>query len=91
MVANFSDLKMFAMGNDQQLQWNKKLCFQARDALFDCVDAQPNGNKLRCPDELYGYEMWCPTEFRAVHSQQYAKAKLDDRMYNAEMVNRLNR
>ena len=68
MVANFSDLKMFAMGNDQQLQWNKKLCFQSRDALFDCVDAQPNGNKLRCPDELYSYEMWCPTEFRSVHS-----------------------
>ena len=49
-MATISDVKYLAMGNNNQFGWNKKLCFEARDSLFDCVDAQPNGNKLRCPD-----------------------------------------
>lgn len=81
-MATISDVKLFAMGNSQQTAWNKKLCFEARDSFTDCVDTQPNGNKLRCPDQLYAYEMWCPTEFRRMTTQKRAKQQLDASMYD---------
>ena len=81
-MSYLSDNKYLLLGNNQQFGWNKKLCFEARDTLYDCVDAQPNGNKLRCPDELYAYEMWCPNEFRLMHSAQRRKDKLDDIAYD---------
>ena len=37
-MATFSDAKLFAMGNTHQPGWNKKLCFEARDSLYECVD-----------------------------------------------------
>jgi hypothetical protein len=37
-MATLSDIKFFAMGNNSQVAWNKKLCFEARDLLHDCVD-----------------------------------------------------
>ena len=77
-MATLSDVKLFAMGNNQQQGWNKKLCFEARDSLYDCVDGQSNGNKLRCPDQLYAYEMWCPTEFRRIHSHKRDMDKRDE-------------
>ena len=58
-----SDDKYYFLSGTQYYKWNKKLCFAARDALYECVDATPNGNKYRCPDELYAYEMWCPVDF----------------------------
>ena len=64
---------LFLQGNSQQMAFNKKLCFEARDSLYDCADAQDNGNKMRCPDQLYAYEMWCPPEFRRMHSVYKAK------------------
>ena len=60
--------RMNAMGNNAQHVFNKKLCFEARDTLISCVEKQPNGNKYRCPDELYAYEMWCPTEVKRLTS-----------------------
>ena len=72
-MATLSDIKFFAMGNNSQVAWNKKLCFEARDVLHDCVDRQPNANKLRCPDELYAYEMWCPGEFRRTTTAERSK------------------
>ena len=64
---NRRDSKLAFLGNHYTAQsgWNKKLCWEARDTLFACVDApDSNGNKFRCPDELYAYEMWCPNDFR---------------------------
>ena len=90
-MATMSDIKLFAMGNNSQFGWCKKLCFEARDSLYDCVDTQPNGNKLRCPDQLYAYEMWCPTEFRRVHTHKRSKQQLDAEMYDAEWVANVNR
>ena len=89
-MATIQDVKLFAMGNNQQMQWNKKLCFEARDSLYDCVDQQPNGNKLRCPDQLYAYEMWCPTEFRRIHTAERSKKQLDEQMYDAKWVAGVN-
>ena len=70
MSLTTSDHKFAFLGNHmtQYNGWNRKLCFEARDTLHSCVDAQENGNKYRCPDELYAYEMWCPNDFRRVHS-----------------------
>lgn len=36
-------------GNPGNYTWNKKLCFEARDTLYECVD-NSGGNKYRCPD-----------------------------------------
>ncbi len=90
-MSTISDVKLFSMGNNHLSGWNKKLCFEARDSLFDCVDAQPNGNKLRCPDQLYAYEMWCPAEFRRVHTAERLKRQLDESMYDAEWVAGVNK
>ena len=70
MSMKHKDAKIQFLGNHFTAQhgWNKKLCFEARDTLFSCADAQENGNKYRCPDELYAYEMWCPNDFRRMHS-----------------------
>ena len=87
---SLSDTKIWAMGNNTQVAWNKKLCFEARDVLYDCVDRQENGNKLRCPDELYAYEMWCPGEFRRSHTAQREKQKLDAQIYDPKWVESVN-
>lgn len=47
---NIQDDKFFLMGNSITYSWNKKLCFQARDSFYECVDSTENGNKFRCPD-----------------------------------------
>ena len=70
---------------------NRKMCFQARDLLSDCTDAQPNGNKMRCPDELYAYEMWCPADFRSVTQKNRRREEFDRKHYNADYIADLNR
>ena len=88
---NLSENKFLAMGNGQHQQWNKKLCFEARDTLFECIDSQPNKNKFRCPDQMYAYEMWCPTEFRTLASAQKRRNDLDEQIYDRDWVLQLNR
>ena len=89
---NLSDDRFFFMGNFHGYNFNRKLCFQARDSLFDCVDdpATGNGNKHRCPDQLYAYEMWCPTDFRRIHSAQRRKQKIDAELYTDDFVESVN-
>ena len=90
MSSYLSDYKYMSLGRNQQFGWNKKLCFEARDTLYDCVDAQPNGNKLRCPDELYAYEMWCPTEVRRSFQARRSQQARDALNYDADMIAELN-
>jgi hypothetical protein len=89
---SFTDDRFYFMGNSHGYNFNRKLCFQARDALFDCVDdsATGNGNKFRCPDQLYAYEMWCPADFRRIHSNMRRKNKIDEDMNDAEWVKKVN-
>ena len=88
-----SDIKFAFLGNHYTSHngWNRKLCFEARDTFYACVDAQENGNKYRCPDELYAYEMWCPNDFRRVHSQLKRRAALDGELYDKESIDKLNK
>lgn len=88
---NLSDNKVHTIGNFYNYTFNKKLCFEARDSLFDCVDQQENGNKYRCPDQLYAYEMWCPPDFRRIHSSLRRKQKLDDELYDIDYVREVNK
>ena len=69
--------------------WNKKLCFEAKDDLFSCADKN-NGNKYTCPDELYAYEMWCPNDFRRIHSVLKRKDDLEREIYDKDYVNKIN-
>ncbi len=80
------------MGNFHGAQFNRKLCFQARDGLYDCVDDPQtgNGNKYKCPDQLYAYEMWCPPDFRRIHSQRRRKDKIDAQLYDPDWVQSIN-
>ena len=86
------DTRIAFLGNHYTAQhgWNKKLCFEARDTLYACVDAQDNGNKFRCPDELYAYEMWCPADFRRFQSAQKRKDEMDEQVYDKEWVDKVN-
>ena len=90
---SLSDDRFYLMGNAHGYGFNRKLCFQARDSLFDCVD-DPNtgaGNKFRCPDQLYAYEMWCPPDFRRIHSNMRRKNKIDAELYpDPEWINSVN-
>eukprot|EP00347_Sterkiella_histriomuscorum_P009945 403339269 len=79
------------LGNFHNYSWNKKLCFEARDSLYDCVDSQDNGNKYRCPDQLYAYEMWCPPDFRTIHSNQRRQQIRESEMYSKEWVDKVNK
>jgi len=89
---NISDDRFYLMGNAHGNIFNRKLCFQARDALFSCVDdpSVGNGNKYRCPDQLYAYEMWCPVDFRRVHSQIRLKEKADAQLYDQDWLQKVN-
>ena len=69
--------RLVLAGNNAQHSYNKKLCFEARDTLKSCIDKQSNGNKFRCPDELYAYEMWCPTEVKRLTSMQAVREAND--------------
>ena len=80
-----------AFGPDAQKTWNRKLCWEAQSTLFSCVDKQANGNKFRCPDELYAYEMWCPTEVRRLSSAKRVKEEREATMFDQEMLDALSR
>ena len=86
------DLRFAFMGNHYTAQhgWNKKMCFEARDTLFSCVDDKETGNKYLCPDELYAYEMWCPNDFRRMHSAQKRRGDIDCEIYDKQFVDRIN-
>ena len=77
-------------GLNNQMNWNRKLCFEARDTLISCVDKTPNGNKYRCPDELYAYEMWCPAEVRTLTSAKRFKEEREASLFSQEMLDRLS-
>jgi hypothetical protein len=34
--------------------------------------------------------MWCPNDFRRMHSVQKRKADLDEQMYDKELVDKIN-
>ena len=88
---NVSDNRLHLIGNFHVYNWNKKLCWESRDTFFECVEKTDNGNKYRCPDQLYAYEMWCPPDFRRIESQKKSKEDIDSQMYDAEWVNRINK
>ena len=83
--------RLFTSGSRDKQSWNRKLCFEARDTFLGCVDKQANGNKFRCPDELYAYEMWCPTEVRRLTTMQRRSDERDALMFDVDMLARLNR
>ena len=87
-----TDVKLSAIGNAMvsQAGWNKKMCFEARDTLFACAEQQENQNKFRCPDELYAYEMWCPKDFRRIHSHLKRKEDMQNEMYDKQQVDTIN-
>ena len=87
---SFLEDRLTLSGNMTQQVWNRKLCWEAKDTLFACVDRQENGNKFRCPDELYAYEMWCPTEVRRLESVRRVKEQREATMFDAEMLAKLN-
>jgi hypothetical protein len=58
--------------------------------LVACVDSTENGNKFRCPDELYAYEMWCPNDFRRMQSVMKRKSDMDSQIYDKEQVDKIN-
>ena len=67
------------------------MCFEARDTLHACVDAQDNGNKYRCPDELYAYEMWCPTEMRRITSHDRVQEQREATMFTQAGLDAMSR
>ena len=87
---SFLEDRLTLSGNYTQQVWNRKLCWEAKDTLFACVDRQENGNKFRCPDELYAYEMWCPTEVRRLESVRRVKEQREATMFDAAMLAKLN-
>ena len=88
---NLNDVRVFQLGNGGQIAWNKKLCFEARDTFYDCVDEQPNGNKYRCPDQMYAYEQWCPADFRRIHTAQRSQKQIDECIYDSDWVAGVNK
>ena len=87
---SFLEDRLTLQGNYTQQVWNRKLCWEAKDTLFACVNRQENGNKFRCPDELYAYEMWCPTEVRRLESVRRVKEQREATMFDADMLAKLN-
>ena len=79
---SFLEDRLWAGGHSGQQMWNKKLCWEAKDTLFACVDKQPNQNKFRCPDELYAYEMWCPAEMRRLTSAKRVQEERESHLFN---------
>ena len=83
--------KNLTLTNDQEINgWNRKLCWAARDTLFDCIDQHENKNKFRCPDELYAYEMWCPADFRRVASHKKRREERDLLNYDMDWIRQNN-
>ena len=93
MSGIYTDEKLALLGNGYNLQngWNKKMCFEARDTLFECTAAQENGNKYRCPDELYAYEMYCPGDFRRMHSYFKRRNDIQEQLYTKEEVDNISK
>ena len=92
-MSQYKDTRLAFLSNHYTSNngWNKKLCFEARDTLFACTDAQENGNKYRCPDELYAYEMWCPNDFRRMHSHKKRVDDMNASLYDKEFVDKVNK
>ena len=90
MLANELKSGPYMVGQSTYYQWNKKLCLSARDALYECQDAQENKNKFRCPDELYAYDKWCPADFQKVNAHRRAEKQVDEATIDQAWLDRLN-
>ena len=82
---------IFAFGGQRHTGYNLKMCLEAKDALYECVESQPNENKYRCPDQLFAYEQWCPGDVQRAYSEIRAKEKRDNHVFDEEMLARLNK
>ena len=87
---SFRQDRITHMGQSNQHSWNKKLCFEARDTLYACMDKQPNQNKFRCPDQLYAYEMWCPTEVRRLSAARRVTQEREASMFDQAWLTEYN-
>ena len=91
MTTKANDGKIAFLGNHymEHIGWNRKLCFEARDTLFSCTD-EKGGNKFKCPDELYAYEMYCPVGFRRIHAFRKRSGDRDAELYSKEYLADIN-
>merc|ERR1711865_210776 len=93
-MSGYADEKLMRIadgGYSEQNGWNKKICWEAKDVLFECANSQENKNKYRCPDELYAYEMWCPPAFRRIHASRHRAEERDDLIYTKEGLAKYNK
>jgi hypothetical protein len=80
--------------------WDRRLCFQAHDDYYNCIDKQDEKskiygylldlNKFLCMNELYTYETYCPTEVIKSRKYMYVADKRDKAMFTQEELDLIN-
>jgi hypothetical protein len=72
--------------------FDKRLCFQAHDNYFECIESQntKTPNKFLCIDQLYSYEAYCTTDFIYRRKQRYEINKQDKEIWTQNQLNLIN-
>lgn len=81
------------------LFYDKRLCFQARDYYYACIDNQKREglynnnlepNKYLCMDSLISYETYCPPDFIYNTKQRYHFNKKNEKVWTQEELDLIN-
>lgn len=71
---------------------DRRLCFQAHDNYFECLDLQKadNPNKFLCVDQLYAYETYCTDDFIFRRKFKYNQEKLEKKVWTQNELDLIN-
>jgi len=71
---------------------DKRLCFQAHDSYFECIENQHTSkpNKYLCMDELYSYETYCNNDFIFRRRQHFLRNQMDKEIWTQDRLDLIN-
>jgi len=71
---------------------DKRLCFQAHDNYFECIESQhtDDPNKFKCIDQLYAYQTYCTNDFIYRRKQRFLKNEMDKKIWTQDRLDLIN-
>ena len=72
--------------------FDKRLCFQAHDNYFECIDNQhtETPNKFLCMDQLYSYQTYCTLDFIFRRKQRHNREVMDRKLWTQDRLDLIN-
>lgn len=81
-------------GLGAHMQQNTRLCWQAHDEYYSCIDEIQNKdkaiNKYKCMNQLYAYESYCHPHFIKSRQLYHALELRDRNLWTQDQIDLIN-